>query len=108
MESTSENQKQLENPTFLTPNPKNDSDAETTYKLTLVNKVIKHNLRVIEKLCKTCIESKHIRIVRSKKITTTTRKLQEVYADLQGPHKPTCISAKNYKTILLHEFTRKS
>ena len=79
-----------------------DSNAEA------INKAIKHNLGVIKKLCEACIENKHIRIVKSKKITLTTRRLQEVHANLWGPHKPAFISGKSYVALLHHEFTRKS
>ena len=79
-----------------------DSDAEA------INKAIKHNLGDVEKLCETCIKSKHTRIVKSKKMTLTTRRLQEVHADLWGPYKPAFISGKSYVTLLLNEFTRKS
>ena len=40
----------------------------------------------VDQLGDPCIESKHTKIVRNKKITLTTRKLQEIYADLWGPH----------------------
>lgn len=36
----------------------------------------------IERLCDPYIESKHIKIVRYKKITPTTKKLQKIHADL--------------------------
>ena len=41
-------------------------------------------------------------------MTPTTRKLQEVHADLWGPHDPASISGKNYVALLLDKFTRKS
>ena len=72
-----------------------------------ITKVIEHNLGDVEELYETCIESKHTRIVKSKKKTPTTKKLQEVHADLWGPHKPASISGKSYVALLLDEFTRK-
>lgn len=33
-----------------------------------INKAIKHNFKGMEELCKACIESKYMRIVRSKRI----------------------------------------
>ena len=53
-----------------------NSDAEA------INKAIEHNLGDVENLCEACIESKHTRIVKSKKITPITRKLQEVHVNL--------------------------
>ena len=41
-------------------------------------------------------------------MTLTTRRLQEIHADLWGLHKPASISGKNYVMLLLDEFTRKS
>lgn len=63
----------------------------------------------IEELCKTYIKSKYIRIIKSKKTTSTIRQLQEIYIDLWGPNKPSSISAsgKNYLAILFDKFTRK-
>lgn len=47
-----------------------------------INKVTNYNIEGIEKLCKACIANKHIRIVKSKKITSTTKRLQEILAYL--------------------------
>ena len=79
-----------------------DSDAKA------INKAIEYNLGDVEELCETCIKSKHIRIVKSKKMTPTTRRLQEVHADLWGPYEPASISGKSYVALLLDKFTRKS
>ena len=78
-----------------------DSDAEA------INKAIEYNLGDVEELCETCIESKYTRIVKSKKMTPTTRRLQEVHANLWGPQEPASISGKSYVTLLFAEFTRK-
>ena len=41
-------------------------------------------------------------------MTPTIRRLQEVHANLWGPHKPASISGKSYVARLLDEFSRKS
>ena len=41
-------------------------------------------------------------------MTPTTRRLQEVHADLWGPYEPASISGKSYVALLLDKFTRKS
>ena len=41
-------------------------------------------------------------------MTPTTKKLQEVHANLLGPHEPVFILAKSYVALLLDEFTCKS
>ena len=61
-----------------------------------------------EQLCDSCIESKHTKIIRHKKMTLTTCKLQEIHADLWGPHDPPLLSRKFDVGLLLDEFTRKS
>ncbi len=75
--------------------PDNDSDADAKDVPASINKVTEHSFEGIEELCEACIESKHTRIVKSKKMTPTTRRLQEVHADLWGPHEPASISGKN-------------
>ena len=62
----------------------------------------------IEDLCDTCIESKHIRIIKHKAMTATVRTLEEIYADLWGPHDPSSISGKSYVGLLLDEYKRMS
>ena len=52
--------------------PESDSDAD---KLFPINKAMELNIDSMEELCKACIESKHIRIVKSKRMTPTTRRL---------------------------------
>ena len=52
-------------------------------KLPLLKAIInKTDSSEIEKLCNTCIESKHIKIIRYKKMILTTRKLQKIHVDL--------------------------
>lgn len=60
---------------FDSKSDKNDLDTEVTYKFAPINKRIEYILGRVKKLCETCIESKFMRIVRSKKITIITRKL---------------------------------
>ena len=85
--------------------PESDSDVD---KPSPINKAMELNIDGVKKLCEACIKSKHTRIVKLKKITPTMRRLQEIHADLWGPHEPVSISGKNYVTLLLDEFTRKS
>lgn len=59
-------------------------------------------------LCDTCVESKNTKIVKSKRMTPTTRRLQEIHTDLWGPHNPPLLSGRNYIALLLNEYTRKS
>ena len=85
--------------------PESDSD---TNKLSLINKAMELNIDGVEELCEACIKSKHTKIVKSKRMTPTTWRLQEIHADLWGPHKPASISGKNYVALLLDKFTHKS
>ena len=62
----------------------------------------------IEQLCDPCIESKHKKIVKHKKMTPTTSKLEEIHADLWGPHDPSLLSERIYIGLFLNEFIRKS
>ena len=82
-----------------------DSDFD---KSSPINKVMKLNIDGVQELCEACIESKHTRIVKSKKMTPITKKLQEIHTDLWGAHDSASISGKNYVALLLDEFTRKS
>lgn len=77
-------------------------------KLTIINKVTENDLKCIEQLCEACIKCKYTRIVKSKKMTPTTRVLQKVYVDLWGLHKPIFISENNYMDLLFDKFTQKS
>ena len=62
----------------------------------------------VEQLCDLCIESKHIKIVKHKKITPTNPKLQEIYPDFWGLYNPPSLSEKTYVALLLDEYTCKS
>ena len=84
--------------------PESDSDVD---KPSPINKAIELNIDGVKQLCKACIESKHTRIEKSKKMTPTTKRLQEIHTDLQGLYEPASISGKNYVALLLDEFTRK-
>lgn len=70
--------------------PNNDLDADANDGLAL-NKATEHNLRGVVELCEVCFKSKHTRIVKSKKMTPTTRRLQDVHANLWGLHEPAFI-----------------
>lgn len=85
-----------------------DSNTDTDNKPTTINKVSENDLKYIEQLCKTFIKSKYTRIIKSKKMTLITRRLQEVHADLWGSYKPASILRKNYVALLLNISIRKS
>lgn len=55
-----------------------------------------------------CIGSKQTRLVQRKAMASTKLRLEEVYADLWGPHQPYSLSGKIYAAILICEHTRKS
>lgn len=76
--------------------------------ITITPSLLNETSEATERLCDTCIESKHTRIIRHKKMTLTIRKLQELHADLWGPHDPPSISRKSYVGLHFDEFTRKS
>lgn len=63
-------------------NKNNKSNKDADSKPITINKAIEYNLNNIEKLCEACIESKHTRIIKSKKMTLISKRLQEVYANL--------------------------
>lgn len=62
----------------------------------------------VEKLCDPCIESKHTKIIGYKKKTLTTRKLQEIYADLWELYNLLLLLEKIYIGLLFDKFTCKS
>lgn len=89
--------------------PNNENfNVDANNKPIAINKAIENNFKCIEQFDKACIKNKHTRIVTSKNMTLITKRLQEVYADLQGPHKPTFILEKNYVALLLDKFIQKS
>lgn len=59
-----------------TDNVEFDSDEPA-----VINKIIDASSETAE-LCDACIKSKHTRIVEAKRMTPTTRRLQEIHADL--------------------------
>ena len=64
---------------------------------------------ILDKLCTPCVGSKSTRVVRrDKSMTPTTNKLEEVHADLWGPHDPPSQSGSSYAAILMCEHTRKT
>ena len=69
----------------------------------------KDNGNILDKLCMPCVGSKSTRVVRrDKSMTPTTNKLEEVHADLWGPHDPPSQSGSSYAAILMCEHTRKT
>ena len=98
--SDSENDSEVEN---LEPDPTNNNN----YSSTLINQVIDSN-NVVKQLCNPCIESKYMKIVKYKKITPTTRKLQEIHVDLWESHNLFSLSGKTYIDLYLDKFICKS
>lgn len=93
---------------ILEPSP----DNSPALMITLLNKITSTSSidlnDDIKQLCDPCIENKYTKIVRHKKITLTTRRLQKIHADLWGLHDPSTLSGKIYVGLLLDEFSRKS
>ena len=69
----------IDEPQFFDFEPESDSDVD---KPSPINKAMELNIDGVEELCKVCIESKHTRIVKSKRMTPTMRRLQEIHANL--------------------------
>ena len=69
----------IDKPQSSNSEPESDSDVD---KPSPINKTMELNINGVEELCKACIESKHTRIVKSKRITPTIKRLQEIHADL--------------------------
>lgn len=86
--------------------PDNNSDVDAGV-LASINKVTEHNSKGMEEFCKAFMKNKHTRIVKSKKMTLMTKRLQKVYVDLLGPHKSASILGKNYVGLIFDKFTRK-
>ena len=87
----------------------NNPPVLTTTLLNKITSTSNFNLdNNVKQLCDPYIESKHTKIVRHKKMTLTTRKLQEIYADLWGPHDLPLLSGNIYVSLLLDELTHKS
>lgn len=93
---------------FSNSETNDNSDKDSNNQPGLINKIINYTIKGIEELREACIESKYARIVKSKRMTLTIRKLQEVHANLWGLYKPASISEKNDIALLLDEFTHKS
>ena len=62
-------------------NSKSESNSDID-KPSPINKTMELNINGVEKLCKACLESKHTKIVKSKRMIPTMRRLQEIYTDL--------------------------
>lgn len=88
---------------FSKSESKDNSSTNRNHILAPMNKVIES----IKKFYEAYIKSKHIRIIKSKKMISTTKRLQLIHADLCGIYKPSSISGKNYMVLLLDVFTRK-
>lgn len=76
---------------------------------TLLNKVtnsttVDVQVRNIKQLYDSCIESKHTKIVKHKKMTSTTLNLQEIHTNLLGLHDPTLLSGRTSIGFILDEF----
>lgn len=88
---------------FLNSEPNNNSNVDANIPAS-ISKVIKHNFKDVKKLYKACIKNKCIRIVKLKKMILKIKKLQKVYVDLWGLHKPTYLLDKNYISQLFDKF----
>lgn len=82
-------------------NSKFDKSNSHTNKSFPINKTIKHDINSLEELYETCIKSKYIRIIKSKKMTLITRRFQDIDTNLWDPHKLASILNKNYIALLL-------
>lgn len=69
---------------------------------------MENNFKYLKQLCKACIKSKCTQIVKLKKMTLITKKLQKVHTNLWGFHEPAFILKKNYMALLLNKFIWKS
>lgn len=89
--------------------PSPTSNIPPTSATTLLNKIINTmtDPDSVKQLCNPCIESKHMKIVRYKKMTPTTRKLEKIYADLWRLYNPLLILGRSYIGLLLDKFTCK-
>ena len=73
---------------------------------TVVRQIRTEDSDVLDKLCTPCVGSKSTQVVRrNKSMTPTTDKLEEVHADLWGPHDPPSQSGSTYAAILMCEHT---
>ena len=61
----------------------------------------------IKKLCIFYIESKYRKIIRHKNMTSTTKKLQEIYANQWGPHDLPLLLKKIYIGLVFDKFIHK-
>ena len=95
------NANEEQNPNARLENNKNvDSDIDKTVP---IHKVMDINNEI--ELCNICVESKHIKIVKSKRMTSTTRRLQEIHTDLWRLHNPPSLSRRNYIALFLNKYT---
>lgn len=63
-------------------NENNKSEDDAYRKPININKKMEYNLNDVKELCEACIKSKHTRIIKLKKMTPITKKLQKVHTDL--------------------------
>lgn len=89
------------------PISSNNNNNPPTLIANSLNQVI-NSSKVIEELCNSCIENKHTKIIRHKKITPTTWKLQKIYTDLWRQYDPPSLLEKIYIGLLLDKLTQKS
>lgn len=85
-----------------------DTALITQYLAQTIASCQENNLDNLDKLCTLYVSSKSTRVVRqNKSITVTTKKLEEVHADLWGPHDPSSCFGSIYSTILICKHIRK-
>lgn len=80
----------------------NDNVDSNANNLASIYKVI--SIDIEAKLCNTCVESKYTKIDKSKRMISTTQRLQEIFTDLWGPHNPLSLSSRNNVTLLFVEY----
>ena len=93
----------------LTQHPLAKATPAKATPTTVVHQIITKDSDVLDKLCTPCVGSKSTQVIqRNKSMTPTTDKLEEVYANLWGPHDPPSQSGSTYAAILMCEHTQKT
>lgn len=115
---TSEEDNTAEDVNVVDESEQHDTDtavAALTFQTSAIDPALDSTLETsaidpdLEKLCTTCVASKSTRTVkRHKSMTPASEKLEEVHADLWGPHEPPSRSGNVYAAILMCERTRKT
>ena len=90
-------------------NAESNTEPNTPLRTTLRASRITDSGSDFDEICEPCVGSKQTRVVRRQKpMTPVEEKLEEVHADLWGPHDPPSLSGSTYASILVCEKTRKT